>query len=91
MPQHRRAHLVRQAGLQMHQRQRAQQPSADIDHHEQPEAGSQHGQQVMIVMRDRVIHGDLHIEWTRNDIGLQQHRQQQRLHHRRSAAARCCA
>ena len=88
MPQHRRTELVGQPRLQMHQRKGPQHACPDVDNKKQSEPESQHAQQVMVVLRHRIIDGKLHVERARDRIDLQRHRQHQRLNNRQPGATR---
>jgi hypothetical protein len=56
---------------------------AGIDQQEQSKAERQYEQQIAVVLRDRVVDDDLHIEWARQHIELQYQREEEGLDQRR--------
>ena len=61
------------ATLQVDQDARAQQSGHCVEQHGEPEAEGEHGQQAAVIVDNALVHGKLHVERTRQHIGLQDH------------------
>ena len=61
------------AALQVDQDAGAEQSGHCVEQHGEPEAEGEYGQQAAVIVDNSLVHRKLHVKWTCQHIGLQDH------------------